>query len=82
MDNLPSVIYINYQLVAMSSCVGLDAAKPPVSHTRQVPRELSTVVPLGNRQISCTHNIWPKHLTSRLPSPNKDNLQMKIPYCA
>ena len=35
-----------------------EAAKPPVSHTRQVPRELSTVVPLGNRSRLAAHIIY------------------------
>ena len=41
------VRFSSYQLVAISNCVGFDAAKLPVSQTRHVPRELATVVPLG-----------------------------------
>lgn len=37
----------SYQFVAISICVGLLAAKPPVSHTIPVPRDVETKEPLG-----------------------------------
>ena len=45
LDDL-SLIY-NYQLTAISSCVELPDAKPPVSQTIPSPRLVSTIEPLG-----------------------------------
>ena len=40
-------VFKSYQFVAISICVGLLAAKPPVSHTIPVPRDVETKEPLG-----------------------------------